>query len=580
MPAGNNDIAKILDEVADLLEISGESFFRVRAYRNASRVIRDLATPVHSIVNSPNSRLEDLPGIGKDLAMRITEIIHTGDLSLRRELESKVPPGLLEVMKVPGIGPRRAHRLYLELGVKDIESLEEVASKGLIRNLAGFGEKTETNILQGITTIKGFGNRFLRAEVEPYAEQIVEYMSSLRGLKRIQVAGSYRRLKETVGDLDILVSCENTAAALEKFVKFPDVEKIILQGDTRASVVMGIGLQVDMRAVQDESFGAALQYFTGSQAHGVALRRIAMKKDLKLNEYGVFRGDKKIAGKTEEEVYEALGLPWIPPELRENRGEIEIALEGNLPVLVELRDIRGDLHVHTDATDGRDDAQTVIEAARRKGYSYIAITNHSKRVSMARGLDERGLLSHWEELERIEKNLKDFHILKGVEVDILEDGSLDIAEEVLLKADYVVAAVHYNTNMSRDRMTRRIKKAISNPLVDAVAHATGRIINKRNPYAVEMEDLIAAAAKYETLLELNAAPDRLDIDDKTCLEAKRHGVKISIATDAHHSTGIDYMRYGIYQARRGWLETEDVINTLRYRELVKNLGKGRKRPKG
>ncbi len=571
MTVTNENIARIFDEVADLLEISGESFFRVRAYRNAARVIRDLATPVQSIARDKTGKLEDLPGIGKDLAMKITEIIETGDLPLRRELESRIPVGLLEVMKVPGIGPRKAHKLYLELGVKDIETLEEVTSRGLVRNLAGFGKKTEENILQGISTIKGFGKRILRAEAEPYAAQIIEYMSSLKGLRRIEIAGSYRRLKETVGDLDILVSCENTAKALDRFINFHMVEKIISQGETRASVMLNIGLQVDMRAVHEESFGAALQYFTGSQAHSVALRRIAMKKGLKLNEYGVFRANERVAGKTEEEVYEALGLPWIPPELRENRGEIASALEGKLPVLVKLEDIKGDLHIHTDATDGRDDALTIIKAARQKGYSYVAITNHSKRVSMAGGLDEKGLLSHWEELEKVEKAIPHIHVLKGVEVDILEDGTLDISEQVLARADYVVAAVHYNTNMSRAQMTRRIIKAISNPFVHALAHATGRIINKRNSYAVDMEEIIAAAAKYDKLLELNAAPDRLDIDDVSCMEAKKHGVKISIATDAHHSGGLDYMRYGIHQARRGWLENEDVINTLNHEELVKIL---------
>jgi DNA polymerase (family 10) len=396
-------------------------------------------------------------------------------------------------------------------------------------------------------------------------------MRGCPGLKALEVAGSYRRLKETVGDLDILVVCKNAKAAMERFVAFPGVTRVLARGPTKTSLVMGPGLQVDMRVVTEDSFGAALQYFTGSQSHSVALRQIAQRKGLKLNEYGIFRKDKKIAGKTEEAVYEALGLPWIPPELRENRGEIEAATEGRLPQLVELKDIRGDLHVHTDATDGRDTLSNMVAAARRRGYLYIAVTNHTKRVTMVGGLDEKGLLRHWREIEKLDAKTPGIHVLKGVEVDILDDGSLDIADGVLAKADYVVASVHYNTNMTQARMTKRIVAAIKHPHVDALGHPTGRIINKRAAYRVEMEDVIAAAAGTGTFLELNAAPDRLDIDENVCHSARRAGVKVSIATDAHSVNGYDFMRFGVNQARRGWLERADIVNTLTYRSLKKLL---------
>jgi DNA polymerase (family 10) len=571
MTVGNIDVARIFDEVADLLEISGESYFRVRAYRNASRVIRDMTTSLASIAEEPGAGLESLPGIGKDLANKITEVLETGDLGLKRELEGKLPTGLLDVMKVAGLGPRKAHALYLELGVNNLESLGEAAQAGKIRELKGFGPKTEDNILQGIATVESFGERMLHAEARVYAEQLVEHMRACPGLKAIEVAGSYRRLKETVGDLDVLVVCENAESAMERFVTFPGVTRILAKGPTKTSLVTGPSLQVDMRAVTEDSFGAALQYFTGSQSHSVALRQIAQRKGLKLNEYGVFRGEKRIAGRAEEDVYGALGLPWIPPELRENRGEIEAAIEGRLPELVELKDVRGDLHVHTDATDGRDTLADMVAAARRKGYLYIAITNHTKRVTMVGGLDEKGLMRHWREVERLDTETAGIHVLKGVEVDILDDGSLDIADGVLAKADYVVASVHYNTNMPQARMTKRIVSAIRNPHVNALGHPTGRIINKRAPYQVEMERVIASAADTGTFLELNAAPDRLDIDDNACRAARDAGVRVSIATDAHSVKGLDFMRYGVNQARRGWLEAGDVINTLTYRSLKKLL---------
>jgi DNA polymerase (family 10) len=569
MAVENNEITKIFDEVADLLEITGASYFRVRAYRNASRVIRDLSTPLYRIAKDPDEKLEDLPGIGKDLAGKIQQIIETGDLDLRLELEGQLPTGLFEVMKVAGIGPRKAHTLFLELGVSDLESLGEAARSGKIKELKGFGPKTESNILENIFALKGLGKRMLWADAEACATRVVEHMKGLRGLERIEVTGSFRRLMETVGDLDILVTCEDPAAAMDRFVTFGEVSRVIAKGPTKSSVVIGEDLQCDIRVVEEDSFGAALQYFTGSKAHGVALRGMALRKGLKLNEYGVFRGDERIAGLTEEEVYGSLGLPWIPPELRENRGEIRLALEGRLPRLVALEDIKGDLHVHTSATDGLDTLEAVVGVALRKGYSYLAITDHTPPGT--HGLDARRLVEQWQAIAALDERTPGIHILRGVEVDILDDGSLEMADDVLSQADYVVASVHDSVDMPRPRMTRRIVKAMSHPLVDALGHPTGRKINKKPPYQVNMEDVIAAASRYDTWLELNAAPDRLDIDDLDCAAARQHGVGVTVASDTHRATALDFMRYGLNQARRGGLEPQDVPNTLNYRSLRKAL---------
>jgi len=565
MAVENIEVARIFDEVADLLEITGANFYRVRAYRNAARVVRDLSTPLHTIAADPDTKLEDLPGVGEDLSGKIQTILDTGDLPLRRDLEGQLPTGLLEVIRVAGVGPRKAHTLFLELGVSDLESLGEAARQGKIQGLKGFGPKTEANILEGVFAIKGLGRRMLWSEAEAWAEKILEYMRGLPGLRRIEAAGSFRRLMETVGDLDILVTCDDPGAAMDRFVSYPDVTRVIARGPTKSSVVIGPALQVDVRVVDDASFGAALQYFTGSKAHSVALRGKAIRKGLKLNEYGVFRDDERIAGKTEEEVYAALDLPWIPPELRENRGEIRLALEGRLPVLVRLEDIRGDLHAHTDATDGRDTMAAMVDAARRRGYSFVAITDHTRRVEG--GLDQRRLLERWAEVDRLDESNPAIHVLRGAEVDILDDGALDVDDEVLAKADLVIAAVHSNVDMPRPRMTRRIVRAVENPLVHCLAHPTGRKINSKPPYQVNMDDVIVAAARSGTWLELNCSPDRLDIDDLDCASARQHGVKVSIASDAHHAGGLEFMRYGINQARRGGLEKSDVVNTMTFRSL-------------
>jgi len=567
--AENTDIAKIFDQVADLLEVNGADYYRVRAYRNASRVIRDLSTPLRVTAASNKKKLEDLPGIGKDLAGRIREILNTGDLALRAELETLLPGSLLEIMKVPGLGPRKTHELFLELGVTDLDGLEEAAASGKVRRLRGFGPGTERKILEGIHSIKGPGKQFFRSVAEVYARRIIEHMNAVPGLKRIEVAGSYRRLVETVGNLDILVTCDDALTAVERFGEFAPITRVITTGPTGASVIVDPGIQVEMRVVDENSFGALLLRFTGSKSHVLALARMALDRGLKLSGNGVFQEGNEVAGRTEEEVYAALGLPWIPPELRENRGEIRLALEGLLPDLVCLEDIRGDLHVHTDATDGKDTLEDMVAEARRRKYLFIAITNHSKRVPG--GLDAGALLEHWRRVERLDAVTPGIHLLKGVEVDILPDGSLDLEDEVLAGADYVIAAVHYDTEMSPTRMTSRIVKAIDHPLVNTIAHPTGRRIDRNPPYGANMEDVVVAAGRAGTCLELNAAPDRLDIDDIVCRSARDHGVTVSIATDAHSVRGLDFMRHGVNQARRGWLEKGDVLNARTYRSLRKLL---------
>lgn len=576
MAVRNIDVARIFDEVADLLEVNGSSYFRVRAYRNASRVIRDLSTPLNEIEADPDENLEDLPGIGRDLARRIREILETGDLELRLDLEAQLPATLLEVMKVPGLGPRKTHELYLELGINDLKSLERAARNGGIRNLKGFGAKTEGNILRGIQSVRSVEKRVYRAEAESYANRLLEHMRGFGGIKRVEIAGSYRRLAEGVADLDLVACCEGATGVMEHFLGFPETLKVISTGPTRASVVIDPGLQADLRLVDEESFGSALQYYTGSSAHNVILGRMAARRKFKLNKYGVFRDGKRVAGRTEEEVYAALDLPWIPPELRENRGEIRLAAEGLLPDLVEPDDIRGDLHVHTDASDGRNSLEEMAVAARERGYGYIAVTNHSKRAP--RGMDGRALLRHWEEVEEAEGAIDGIRLLKGVEVEIHPDGRLDLPDEILAQADYVVASVHYDTGMSRAAMTGRIVWAMKHPLVNAIGHPTGKRVHDGPRYEVYAEDLVVTAARTGTFLEVNAAPDRLDPDDLTCRSARDHGVIMSASTDAHSVAGLDCMRHGVNQARRGWLERLDVLNSRCFRDLTRLLKSHKRKP--
>jgi DNA polymerase (family 10) len=572
MAVHNRDVAEIFNEIADLLEIEGENQFRIRSYRNAARTVSDLSGNVADMVEKGED-LSELPGIGKDLAGKIKEIVDTGTLEKLQELRKRTSPELRDLMKIGSLGPKRVKQLHEELGVNTIEDLEKAAEAGKVREVPGFGSKTEQSILRDVQKVKEGKQerRFLWSEMEEYAEPLVKYLGRLESIDKITVAGSYRRRKETVGDLDILVTCEHGGPVMDRFTSYEEVDRVISKGDTRSSVSLRSGIQVDLRVLADESYGAAMHYFTGSKAHNVAVRQIAQKKKLKINEYGVFKGNKRVAGKTEEEVFEQVGLPYIEPELRENRGEIEAARKGNLPELVTVEDIRGDLQMHTTASDGKFSIEEMARAAKDRGYEYLAITDHSKRVTMAGGLDAKRLSKQIEEIEKLNERIKGIRILKSCEVDILEDGSLDLEDEILEELDLVICAVHYNTNLSEKKQTERIIRAMDNPYFNILAHPTGRLIGSRDPYEVDLERVMHAARQRGCFLEINADPQRLDLNDVHCKMAKEIGLKIPISTDAHSVSGLDHMRLGAAQARRGWLAAEDVLNTRSWAELKKLL---------
>lgn len=578
MPVHNSDIADVFNEAADLLEIKGANRFRVRAYRDAARTIVGLSRRAADMVKEGED-LSDLPGIGKDLAGKIEEIAKTGKLPLLEELREELPSGLSRLMKLEGLGPKKVKALHHELGIDSLKGLEKAARAGKVRELEGFGEKTEKAILSEIEKVRGGKRERIKlVRAEEIAGPLVEYLKKGKGVKEICVAGSYRRRRDTVGDLDVLVTCKKGSKVMDRFAAYDDVEKVVSKGSTRSTVILRTGLQVDLRVVPRVSYGAALHYFTGSKAHNIAVRKMGVKRKLKINEYGVFKGkgkkEERVAGRTEKEVYGQVDLPYIPPELRENRGEIEAAEKGKLPDLITLDDIRGDLHMHTKHTDGRYTAEEMAAAGRERGYEYVAITDHSKRVTVAGGLDGKELAEEMEEIDRINAKLKGITILKGVEVDIMEDGSLDLPDEILKELDLVVAAVHYKFNLSAKKMTDRILKAMDNPLVTILDHPTGRLINERDPYELDMERLVKGARERGVILELNAHPDRLDLNDVHCRMARETGVKIAVSTDAHRKTDLDYMRFGIGQARRGWLEADDVVNTRSLKELKKLLRRG------
>jgi DNA polymerase (family 10) len=557
----NPEVAQIFDEVADLLELLGENPFRIRAYRRAAVTVRDLAQPLAKLIAERPERLIDLSGIGGDLAGKITTIVETGDLPLRQELCKKVPSGLRQLMTIPGCGPKRAMILHKKLKVKSIDDLRQAAANHRISKLKGFGIKTEENIAKALKELLAAAKRMYYCDAQVYAEAIVRHLKGCESVGKIDVAGSYRRRKETVGDLDILVTCRSSRKIMDRLTAFEGVAEVLARGKTKCSVRLRNGLQLDLRAVTEQSYGAALVYFTGSKQHNILLRRLGQHRGLKINEYGVFRGNRRIAGRTEEEVYRAVGLPCIEPELREARNEIELAQVGKLPKLLNADDIRGDLHMHTTATDGRSSIEEMIHAAKLRGYKYIAITDHSKRVSMAKGLDVTRLRRHWKEIEKAAAKIKGMAVLRGVEVDILENGKLDLPDFVLAEADWVVASIHYGQNQAEKQITRRIINAIKNPHVDVIGHPTGRLIGKRKPYAVNLSDLFRAASDYGCALELNCQPSRLDLDEIALAAAKEHKIPIVLGTDAHSTDELRFMEYGIYQARRGGLEAKDVINT-------------------
>jgi DNA polymerase (family X) len=580
MSLSNLELATIFDRVADLLEFQNANPFRVRAYRSAARTIEDHPAALSRVVNDGTEALTDLPGIGADLAEKITTLVQTGKLPMLEELLAEIPSGVLDLLKVPGLGPKKAATLFRELKITSLAELRTACEQQQVRKLKGFGAKTETTILSGLDFAQNSSNqRLYWAEADQYVQRLRQHFANCRSIQQLEFAGSYRRGKETIGDLDILIDAMDVTTVMDRFAEFPEIETVITRGDTKMSVRLRSGLQVDLRVVPTESFGAALQYFTGSKEHNVTLRGMAKDLGLKINEYGVYRvadGPTAIAicGATESDIYELLGLPWIPPELRENRQEYTWAKAGQLPKLIDLADLRGDLHMHTTASDGQHSLREMAAAAQARGLSYIAITDHSKRVSMANGLNGERLLQQWAEIDRINQEFSDFQILKGVEVDILEPGGLDIEDEVLAQADWVVASVHYGQNQPSEQITKRIVDALANPWVSAIAHPTGRLINKRAAYQVDLTAVYEAAAKHKKALELNSNPARLDLDDVACAAAKQYGIPIVISSDAHSTAGFDVLRYGILQARRAGLTRQDVLNTTEWSVMKERIRRG------
>jgi DNA polymerase (family 10) len=570
MPVQNSDVSDIFNKVADLLEIEGANAFRVRAYRNAARSVSSLPRNVSDMIRAEKD-LTELPGIGKDLAGKIKEIVETGSLAQLEELEGKTPPELSRLMKVAGLGPKRVKALNQNLGVTSLKDLKEAAQKGKVRELEGFGKKTEQAILEELEQAEGKEERIKLMEAEQRAGSLVEYLKKTKGIKDITVAGSYRRRKETVGDLDILVTCKKGSNVMDRFADYEDVKKVVSKGTTRGTIVLRSGLHVDLRVLQEVSYGAALHYFTGSKAHNIAVRKLGVKKKLKINEYGVFKGKKRIAGKTEKDVYDEVNLPYIEPELRENWGEVEAAQKGRLPDSIVVDDLRGDLHAHTKETDGHASLEGMADAAKDRGYDYLAITEHSKKVTMARGVDAKRLAKQIKEIDGLNGKLKNMVLLKGIEVDILEDGSLDLPDDILKELDLTVCSIHYNRNLSRKKMTERVIRAMDNPCFNIFAHPTGRLINERGPYEIDLERIMEAAKERGCFLEINAHPDRLDLSDRHCKMAKDIGLKLAVSTDAHSVADLDFIRYGVDQARRGWLEPNDVINTRGLKDLRKLL---------
>ena len=560
MAIANAEIARLFERLADLLEIEGENPFRVRAYRNVAHTVEDLSRSIPQLIEQGYD-LTDLPGVGKELALKLRQVAETGRLPLLEEVEARTPGALCDLMRIGGLGPKRVGILYHQLGIRSVEDLRRALRGGAIRELPGFGTRTEQIVAAGIEHLYGSPQRVPLHQAEQIAAPLVEYLRKFAGVRRVEVAGSLRRRKETVGDLDLLVACSRGAAVGVHFVAYPEVTEVLAQGGTRCTVRLRSGLQVDLRVVPTVSFGAALHYFTGSKAHNVAVRTRGARRRRKINEYGVFDGEERVGGRTEEEVFAAAGLPYIEPELREDHGEIEAAIGGTLPRLVQTEDLRGDLHVHTDASDGRASLHDMVRAAAARGYAYLAICDHSRRATVAHGLDASRLLRQIDDIDALNATLENFVVLKGVEVDILEDGTLDLPDEVLAQLDLRVCSVHYRFDLDRERQTERILRAMDNPWFNILAHPTGRLINQREPYALDLERVMRAAKDHGCILEVNAQTQRLDLNDSHCRMARSLGVKLALSSDAHDVGQLATVRYGIDQARRGWLQADDIVNT-------------------
>jgi DNA polymerase (family 10) len=570
-PMTNEHLASLFEEMADLLELSGENAFRIRAYRSGAAAIQGLTQPVTELI-AQNFDLTTVDGIGSTLAEKSKVAVQTGAIPALEKLRAEVPPSLRDVMRVPGLGAKKAMKLHQELGVMDLETLKQACLQGRVAGLKGFGEKTQNSILQNIDIVAKAAERLRLDEADRLAQSLRNHFATCKSIQRLDFAGSYRRGKETVGDLDILVVSQSPASVMDRFGEYSDIAEILARGDTKMSVRMSGAFQVDLRVVQEDCWGAALQYFTGSKEHNVHIRSIAKSLGLKVSEYGVFReGDdsKPIAGNDEASLYEAIGLPWIPPELRENRFEFQKDLAGRLKDLIELKDIRGDLHMHTVFTDGSDTIEGMAQAAIDRGLDYIAITDHSKRVSVARGLDDAQVLKQWAEIDRIQADFKGrLMIFKGIECDILEDGQLDLADETLAQADWVTASVHFGFKQSRQEITDRMIGAISHPSVHSISHPSGRLLSRRAAYEFDLTAVIQAAKEHGKCLEINANPERLDLNDLNAAAAAEAGVMIVINTDAHSTGNFELMKYGIQVARRAGIVKKQVLNTKTTKQMV------------
>lgn len=564
----NQEIAKIFYEIADFLDIQGVPF-KPNAYRRAARIIEELQEDLANI--KKRGELTEIQGIGKNLALKIDEYLKTGKIGLHNRLKGEVPEGLLDIIAVPGLGPKTAGYLYKEKGISSLEALEKAARERRLRQMKGFGQKTEENVLKGIEMLKRMKGRILLGEALSIAEEVIEEIKSKCRVEKISVAGSVRRMKETIGDVDILVVAKEQDKIMDAFSNLSGVKDVIVKGSTKTSVYLHEDLQADLRVVDSASYGAALQYFTGSKDHNIHLRKIAQKMGLKVNEYGLFQGEEKIAGETEEELYKTLGMSYIEPELREDSGEIEASLKGKLPELVQLEDIRGDLHVHSDWSDGSESIEDLAKIAQSMGYEYFAVADHSKSLKVAGGLDEDELMLQVKEIRKINRRMKDFRILAGIEVDILGNGELDLDDSVLKKMDVVVGAVHSRFTMPQKEMTERILKAMSNENLDVLAHPTGRLLGRRDPYDMDLTRIMRESVETKTAFEINCFPDRLDLNGPHSKQAKEMGAKISLGTDTHAASNLYFMKYGVGIARRGWLEPEDVLNTWSAEEILDYL---------
>ena len=563
----NKELADLFAKMADILEFKNENPFKISAYRRASRVLGDLTQDIKEIAES--GELKKVPGIGEGMAQKIEEYLKTGKISKYEEVKKGITDELIAMMEIPGMGPKTLAMIHKEKGISNLSELEKAIENGSLIGLPGMGEKKAENIKRGIDLLKASKGRMNLGVAFPLAKRIAETLREKTGSKKIEWAGSLRRMRENIGDIDILATGPNHEKIIHTFTHLPEVKQVLASGETKASVIVEGGVQIDIRVVEEDSYGAALQYFTGSKDHNIHLRGIAKAKGIKINEYGVFKAEKKIGGKEEKDVYKALGMDWIEPELREDRGEIEAAQKGKLPNLIQEPEIKGDLHVHSKWSDGTSSIEEIAKAAQKWGYQYVAICDHSKSLKIAHGLDETRLLKQIEEIDHINEKLKGFQVLKGTEVDILMDGKIDHPDKLLSRLDFVVAAVHSGFKQEKEKMTKRIVRALENPLVHCLAHPTGRLLGARAPYEVDIDEVMEAAKKYGKILEINATLERLDLDDIRCKKAKEMGIRMAIGTDSHHPDQLWMISLGVAVGRRGWLESQDLLNTLSLKEILK-----------